>query len=229
MRRYLIALVLVVLLPLPANADQTRIAGTACTKLGEIKVINALTYKCKKATNYERKYLGKKYIWNKGKPTSKSAAPSIDGRKYGDGALVGKDIKSGRYWSINCVGWQQFDDAELIAKWVKSAQQSLIDLKSGETLLSGCKWRIGEPPNSNILPTGKLSMKTQLLPGRYRPVEEFCMSGPADPRELDAISDTTEILLWEQLPKTYELVITGEENWLAYGLTSECGGLRRLD
>jgi hypothetical protein len=228
MRRYLIALLLVSLLPLPANAE-TRIAGNPCTKLGEIKVINALTYKCKKASEYQFAVTGSKLIWNKGKPTISSAAPSIDGRKYGDGAEVGKDIKPGRYWTINCVGWQQFNDAGLIAKSTRGAEQSLVDLKPGETLLSGCKWRIGEPPNSTILPTGKLSMKTQLLPGRYRPVNEFCLSGPADPRNPDAVSDAKDVLTWEQLPKAYELVITGKENWLAYGLTSECGGLRRLD
>ncbi len=175
-----------------------------------------------------------KYIWSKGKLKSApgSLGASIDGRKYGDGAVVGTDIKPGRYWTLGCTGWQQFGDEGLIARWSKNAEQSIVDLKSGETLLSGCKWYLGEPPAAKVLPTGKLSMKTQLLPGRYRPVNEFCMSGPTDPRSPDAIleaKDDKDIIIWEQQPKSFALVITGNENWLAYGLTTECGGFTRLD
>ena len=176
-----------------------------------------------------------KYIWSKGKLTSApgSLGASIDGRKFGNGAVAGTDIKPGRYWSMSCVGWQQFGDDGLITKALRGgSQQSMVDLKAGETLLSGCKWYLGEPPAAKVLPTGKLSMKTQLLPGRYRPVNEFCMSGPTDPRSPDAIleaKDDKDIIIWEQQPKSFALVITGNENWLAYGLTSECGGFTRLD
>lgn len=174
---------------------------------------------------------------DKFKKVSQSSSPlvesnSFNGRKFGDGAVVGRDIKPGRYWALNCAGWQHFDNARLISKSVRGSQQSLVELQVGETLLSGCKWNYGEPPFSKILPTGKLSMKSQLLPGRYRPVNEFCMSGPTDPRSPDAISEDLswkKIVIWEQMPITYELVITGEETWLAYGLTSECGGLEKLD
>ena len=197
-------------------------------------MVNALTFKCKKASKKQFEMFQHRYVWSKGKLSSKiTANSSFDGRKYGDGGVVGTDIKPGRYWSMNCSGWQHFGDQGLISKALRGgSEQSLVELKPGETLLSGCKWYLGEPPAANVLPTGKLSMKTQLVPGRYRPVNEFCMTGPTDPRSPDAISEdltNKNIIVWEQLPNSFELVITGKENWLAYGLTSECGGLKRLD
>lgn len=205
--------------------------NTKCTQPGVTKTVNALTYKCKKATKLQYSMYQHKYIWGKGKLKSVpgSLGASFDGRKYGDGAVVGKDVKPGRYWTIGCVGWQQFGDDGLIARWGRNAEQSIVELRAGETLLTGCKWYLGEPPAAKVLPTGKLSMKTQLLPGRYRPINEFCMSGPTDPRSPDAISASSNIITWEQQPTNFALVITGNENWLAYGLTSECGGFTRLD
>lgn len=236
--RKLFALSLVVglnLLALPAIATTTPKPGGKCNEIGVTKTVNALTYKCKKATKKQYVMFQYKYIWNKGKLKSSSAnlGESIDGRKFSDGAIAGTDIKAGRYWSMNCADWQQFDDNGLIAKALRGgSQQSLIDLKTGETLLSGCKWYLGEPPAAKVLPTGKLSMKTQLLPGKYRPVNEFCMTGPTDTRSPDAISEATnsnDIIVWEQKLKNFTLIVTGNENWKAYGLTSECGGLIKLD
>lgn len=220
---------------MPAHSETTPKPNTKCTELGVTKTINALTYKCKKATKKQYAMFQHRYVWSKGKlnSTSPKLGESIDGRKFGDGAIAGTDIKVGRYWSMDCAGWQQFSDDGLIAKAQRGgSQQSLIELKAGETLLSGCKWYFGEPPAAKVLPTGKLSMKTQLVPGRYRPVNEFCLTGPTDPRSPDAISESVndkDIITWEQQPTSFVLVITGKENWAAYGLTSECGGFTRLD
>lgn len=237
--RRLIASLLVVgltLLAIPTVAATAPKPGNKCTEPGVTKTINALTYKCKKATKKQYAMFQYRYIWSKGKLKaidSPKLGESIDGRKFEDGAVVGTDIKAGRYWSMDCVSWQHYGDDGLIAKALRGgSQQSLIELKPGETLLSGCKWYLGEPPAAKVLPTGKLSMKTQLLPGRYRPVNEFCMTGPTDPRSADAISDSVndkDIIVWEQQPKSFELVITGKENWVAYGLTTECGGFTKLD
>lgn len=237
--RRIIALLLVLglsLLAAPAIATATPKPGSKCTELGITKTVNALTYKCKKATKKQYAMFQYRYIWSKGKLKSTSLpklGESIDGRKYDDGAVAGTDIKVGRYWSMDCVGWQQIGDDGLITQALRGgSQQSLVDLKSGETLLSGCKWYLGEPPAAKVLPTGKLSMKSQLVPGRYRPVNEFCLSGPTDPRSPDAILESVndkDIIIWEQQPKSFELVITGKENWAAYGLTTECGGLTKLD
>lgn len=235
MRRIIIPLVVfsALLIAMPATAETIR-PGSECKILAEKKVINALTYTCKKATKKQYRQFQHRYVWSKGKLSAKlTTAQSFDGRKFGDGALVGTDIKPGRYWSVNCAGWQHFGDDGLISKSLRGgSQQSMVDVKSGETLLSGCKWYFGEPPAAALLPTGKLSLKTQLLAGKYRPINEFCMSGPTDTRSPDAISASAtdaEILVWEQLPANYQLVITGNETWPAYGLTTECGGFKRVD
>jgi hypothetical protein len=153
---------------------------------------------------------------------------SFDGRSFGDGAVVGRDIAAGRYWTTNCAGWQHFDDEQLISRWSRHATQSMVDLRAGETLLSGCRWTAGNPPQANTLPTGKLSLLSQLTPGRYRPVNEFCMTGPTDTRSTDTISSENGWIAWESQPQSFELIVTGSENWVAYGLTSECGGLVRV-
>lgn len=232
---WIISLVLVLPIPIANAAESIARPGGECAKLGEIQNLNSLQYKCKAATKYVREVYGYKYIWSKGKLTSTTSpkpGESFDGRKYGDGAVVGRDIKPGRYWSINCYGWQHFGDNGTISRSLKTAQQSLVDLRVGETLLSNCKWYLGEPPNAKVLPTGKLSMKTQLVPGRYRAVGEICMTGPTDTRSTYGITaelDSKDLLIWETLPKGQVLVITGNENWTAYGVTIECGGLTRLD
>lgn len=153
---------------------------------------------------------------------------SFDGRNFGDGAVAGTDVAAGRYWSSDCAGWQQFDGDRLVSRWSRHATQSLVDLRDGETLLSGCRWYAGNPTSSSVLPTGKLSTSTQLLPGRYRPVNEFCMTGPSDTRSTNAITSASESIAWESMPKDFVLVVTGSENWTAYGVTSECGGLVRV-
>ncbi len=162
-------------------------------------------------------------------PEPKAQQRSFDGGRFGDGALVGRDVAAGRYWSESCVGWKLFDGERLISRWNSHMRQSLVDIRAGETLLSNCRWTAGNPPASASIPTGKVSMITQLTPGRYRPVNEFCMSGPADTRSPDAIADSDQIITWESMPKDHVLVVTGSENWIAYGLGSDCGGFVRVN
>lgn len=154
---------------------------------------------------------------------------SFDGARFGDGALVGRDVAAGRYWSVSCVGWKLFDGERLISRWNSHMRQSLVDIRAGETLLSNCRWTAGNPPAAASIPTGKISLITQLTPGRYRPVNEFCMSGPADTRSPDAIADSDQIITWESMPTDHVLVVTGSENWIAYGLGSDCGGFVRVN
>jgi hypothetical protein len=104
-----------------------------------------------------------------------------------------------------------------------------VDLRNGETLLSNCQWNAGDPPATDVIPTGKVSLVSQLTPGRYRPLNEICMTGPADTRHTDAIADSSEYFAWESKPADHVLVISGRENWVAYGISAECGGLVRID
>jgi hypothetical protein len=54
------------------------------------------------------------------------------------------------------------------------------------------------------------------------------MTGPADTRSTDAIADSGEWFAWESMPADHVLVISGRENWVAYGISAECGGLVRI-
>jgi hypothetical protein len=160
-------------------------------------------------------------------PEPELGSGSFNGNDFGYGAVVGRDVKAGRYWSSGCVGWRHFDEDRLISTW-RRAQQSLVDLRNGETLLSNCHWNAGNPPAAEIIPTGKVSLVSQLTPGKYRPKNEICMTGPADTRSTDAIADSSEYFAWESKPADHVLVITGRENWVAYGISAECGGLVRI-
>jgi hypothetical protein len=105
--------------------------------------------------------------------------------------------------------------------------QSMIDIREGETLVTNCRWNAGNPAASSALPTGKVSMNTQLVPGRYRPASNgFCASGPTSTRSPNAISSGPNTIFWDA--QTPDLVITGNEGWSAYGIANECGGLVRV-
>lgn len=66
MRKFLTALLVVVLLPISAAAAPSPKAGAACTKAGQTRIVNELSFKCKKATKAQQAKAKSKYVWSKG-------------------------------------------------------------------------------------------------------------------------------------------------------------------
>lgn len=66
MRKLVIALLFLALLPIQATATTTPKAGAACSKLGQARVINDVSYKCKKASKAQLRKSKSKFVWSKG-------------------------------------------------------------------------------------------------------------------------------------------------------------------
>jgi len=78
MRKLLPLLLLVALLPISASAATAPKPGSACSKLGQSRVVNDVTYNCKKATKAQLTKTKSKFVWSKGVKAadSTSAAPT---------------------------------------------------------------------------------------------------------------------------------------------------------
>jgi M6 family metalloprotease-like protein len=77
MRKSLFLLIVLALLPISASAATAPKPGTACTKLGQSRIVNDVTYNCKKATKAQLKKTKSKFVWGKGikAEDSNSASP----------------------------------------------------------------------------------------------------------------------------------------------------------
>lgn len=164
-------------------------------------------------------------------PTTTTAAngAGFKGSEFPNGATVGTDIPAGRYWATNCWSWSVHSDNGTIAQSSYSFTQSVIDVRSGEFVLTStkCQWNAGNPPAASTLPTGKVVVGTQLTPGRWRAANlDGCVTGPSSTRDRAAITDPSKMIVW--WPGTADLVVTGNENWSAYLVGLECGGLVKV-
>ena len=153
----------------------------------------------------------------------------IEGSQIPNGATVGNDITAGRYWSKNCWSWSVTGPNGTIASSSYRFAQSVIDVRNGEFFLTStkCTWFPGTPPAATTLPTGKVIVGEQLTAGRWRAVnQEGCVTGPTSTRNRAAITDQSNMIVWWS--NTKDLVITGNEDWTAYLIGVECGGLVRV-
>jgi len=153
----------------------------------------------------------------------------IEGSQIPNGATVGNDIPAGRYWSKNCWSWSVTGPNGTIASSSYRFTQSVIDVQNGEFFLTStkCTWFAGTPPAATTLPTGKVIVGEQLTEGRWRAVnQDGCVTGPTSTRNRAAITDQSNMIVW--WPNTKDLVITGNEDWTAYLVGVECGGMVRV-
>ena len=154
---------------------------------------------------------------------------TIEGSNIPNGAVVGKEIPEGRYWATNCWSWSVSNANGTIASSSYRFAQSVVDLRSGEFFLtsSKCIWKPGTPPATKTLPTGKVIVGEQLTAGRWRAInQDGCVTGPTSTRDRAAITDQSKMIVW--WPNTQDLIVTGEENWNAYLVGLECGGLIKV-
>jgi len=153
----------------------------------------------------------------------------IEGSQIPNGATVGNDIPAGRYWSTNCWSWSVSGPNGTIASSSYRFAQSVIDLRNGEFFLTStkCTWFPGTPPAATTLPTGKVIVGAQLTAGRWRAMnQDGCVTGPTSTRDRAAITDQSNMIVWWS--NTKDLVVTGNEDWTAYLVGLECGGLVRV-
>jgi hypothetical protein len=161
--------------------------------------------------------------------TSTTGKFGFSGADFPNGATVGEDISSGRFWAKNCWSWTVSNDNGTVAASSLAFEQSIIDLRNGDFFLSStkCTWFAGNPTASQKLPTGKVAVGEQLTPGRWRAaVTDGCVTGPTSFRSRAAVTDGQKMVIW--YPETPDLVVTGKESWDAYLVGLECGGLIKV-
>ena len=78
MRKLLPLLLLLALLPISASAASAPKPGSACAKLNQTRIVNDVSYKCKKATKAQQKKSKSKFVWGKGVVTSSGPAKPIN-------------------------------------------------------------------------------------------------------------------------------------------------------